>query len=109
MTPCPTCKPWRPAMDFMESSGALTRQARDVLYAVLRYPGRSSKELALTAGLERHAAGSRCPELQAAGWIRREASRNGGDLLCWPTQKALVWRRAQVRGEEVIDLAGYGA
>lgn len=68
-------------------SGARANQQRHVLYAVRRYPGLTSSELARAMGADRYMVARRLPELRAAGlvknWEPRRCRVSG--------QKAMIW------------------
>lgn len=72
------------AADALERSGRASRQLLAVLEAVATWPGRSSRELAELAGLDRHDVARRLPILARRGLVRREVPPNGGDLQWWP-------------------------
>lgn len=72
------------------ASGANDAQRAAVLAALKKTPGMTSDEIAVAAGIDRHAAGRRCPELERAGLIRRgepRVSTVGGKrgVTWWPT------------------------
>jgi hypothetical protein len=69
-----------------------------VLEAVRAWPGLTSAELAPLAGLERHEAARRLPEVEARGWIRRgemkmQVVEGGGrravGVTWWPVEESL--------------------
>ena len=51
----------------LRKSGVLRVQATDVFDALLKFPGLSSKELALRAGLDRYMVARRCSDLWRNG------------------------------------------
>jgi hypothetical protein len=59
----------------IEASGHATAQRRAVLAAVLAHPGSTSAELARIAGMDRHAAARRLPEVRKAGLVRNPGRR----------------------------------
>ena len=71
----------------VEASGAGARQARAVLAAVARWPGRTAREISDSTGLDRYAVSRRLPELEEAGEVRRGAMRRcqvgGRQSLTW--------------------------
>lgn len=72
----------------MLASGAIGRQAQDVLDAVRRWPGLTSLELGARMEIDRWAVARRLPELEGAGHVRRGEARqvNGRrHLTWWPT------------------------
>jgi len=61
----------------MEGSGKAGAQRAVLLEAVRRRPGLTSKEYAVVAGIERHAAARRLPELLADGKVTRVEGPGG--------------------------------
>ena len=66
--------------------GATATHTQQVIDAVWKWPGRTSKELAKLDGmLDRHEFGRRLPDGEATGEIHR---RDGGrELTWWPGEK----------------------
>ena len=74
------------AADEHEKSGkAATHRAR-LENAVYANPGKTSKELAEIAGLERHEAARRLPEIERMGGVRRQ--ENGKAETTWFPREA---------------------
>lgn len=71
------------AADALERSGRAAQQLSDVLDAVRKHTGSTSRELAALTGLDRHLVGRRLPELAAKGLIHRVSIR-GQELRWWP-------------------------
>lgn len=70
-----------------ERSGRAMAQRARCLEAVVLHPGWTAAELALSAGLERHAPSRRLPELRETGHVR-----NGMSRCCRITGRlSLVW------------------
>lgn len=69
----------------MLASGAIGRQAQDVLDAVRRWPGLTSLELGARMEIDRWAVARRLPELEGAGHVRRGEARqvNGRRHMTW--------------------------
>jgi len=59
------------------ASGRRASDQRKVLEAVKKYPGRTSKELAEIAGLERYMTARRLPDLLDAKLVTRLNGENG--------------------------------
>lgn len=59
----------------VEASGRAASQRRKCLEVVLREPGLTAAEIARAAGLERHAASRRLPELRRAGLVESRDPR----------------------------------
>ena len=57
------------AADHIESTGRAGDQRAKCLAVVKAHPGRTAAEIAQLAGLDRHAASRRLPELRAAGLV----------------------------------------
>ena len=53
----------------VETSGIARGQQRRVLAALALYPNRTSNELAVATGMERHMVAKRLPELRADGLV----------------------------------------
>lgn len=69
------------AAETIESSGTANIQRQQVIDAVWKWPGRTSKELAALDGtLDRYQFGRRLPEAEELGEIHR---RDGGKELTW--------------------------
>lgn len=77
----------REAATIAESSGSLNVQRRQCLDTVKSHPGLTSAEIAREAGLERHQAARRLPELRTAGLLRNGEIRRcrvcGKQSLTW--------------------------
>lgn len=56
-------------------SGAQAQQQAQVATAVRQYPGLTSRELAFSAGLDRHMVARRLPELESDGLVVHGAPR----------------------------------
>ena len=67
-------------------SGKAGRQQAEILEALKRYDGSTSRELAELSGLSLHVIGRRMPELERKGLIRRVACE-GQDLRCFVVLK----------------------
>jgi hypothetical protein len=65
------------AAEEVKSSGRLALQQAQVLDAVRRWPGRTSRELARYIGGDRYVVARRLPELEVALKVRK-----GGTRLC---------------------------
>lgn len=76
------------AADALESSGRAASLMADVLDAVRRFPGLTSRELGLRTGIDRHDFGRRLPELERRRLIERVEEDPGAELRCWETGKA---------------------
>jgi len=74
------------ARDLVES-GAQAQQQALVAAAVHKHPGLTSRELAFSAGLDRHMVARRLPELEADGQVvhgtPRECSHSGKRCQTW--------------------------
>ena len=71
----------------MNASGAANRQRQQVIDAVWKWPGRTSKELAKLDGeVDRHAFGRRLPEAEEAGEVYR-VKEGTAELRWWPGVK----------------------
>jgi hypothetical protein len=57
------------------ASGAQAQQHEQVAAAVRRHPGLTSRELAFSAGLDRHMVARRLPELESDGLVVHGAPR----------------------------------
>ncbi len=58
-------------------SGRRDTQARDVLRAVIRYPHKTSRELASVTGMDRYIVARRLPELEKDGLVMKEGNAAG--------------------------------
>ena len=69
------------------ASGVAAAQRAKVLAVVVAQPGLCSDEIAQAAGLQRHASGRRCPELERLGLVRKGAARpsriTGRSCVTW--------------------------
>lgn len=75
------------AAEAVTQSGLRDRQALQVLEAVRRFPGKTSRELAAASGLDRHMCGRRLGELRSSGLVR-----NGETRVCAVSgMKSLTW------------------
>lgn len=80
------------AVDRLQSSGALSRQRAAVLALVQRYPGLSSKQLALTVeaqatGCDRPMIARRLPDLEERGFVKRGEKVRGAELRWFPCRE----------------------
>jgi len=75
------------AAEQAERDGTISRQAAEVLAAVERFPGRTSKELSKLSGLDRFAIARRLPELRDAGHLKEGPKR----LDAFSRTPALTW------------------
>lgn len=76
------------AADEVERSGRVVSQQQRVLAAVRAFPGRTSRELAAEARLDRYMVARRLRELVRAGLLPepgapRECALGGGPALTW--------------------------
>lgn len=78
----------RAAAERVVRSGQTARQHLEVLEALRRHPGLTSRELAARTGLDRHMLGRRLPELAAAGSARREQPGGEREWRWWAMQEA---------------------
>lgn len=78
----------RQAAERVVRSGQMARQHREVLDALRRHPGLTSRELADRTGLDRHMLGRRLPELAAAGSARREQPGGEREWRWWAMPEA---------------------
>ncbi len=71
----------------IESKGKADAHRRKILAAVKTWPGKTSAELAPLAGMDRHAAARRLPELEASSYVRkgkpRVCGQNGTAAVTW--------------------------
>ena len=81
----------RMAASEAESSGRAASQRTICLARVNSHPGRTAAEIAVAAGLERHAPSRRLPELRDQGLIV-----NGESRICTATGRAsMTWLPAK--------------
>ena len=71
------------AASVLTRSGARDAQKREVLAALRRHPGVSSKQLAALAKLDRHQCGRRLPDLERDGFVRRGPEAQDGSGITW--------------------------
>lgn len=70
-----------------EKSGRFKAQAKQVLEAVKAFPGRTSRELAREAKMDRYVFARRLPELETDGEVRKGEPRE-----CWVGKRqAVTW------------------
>lgn len=62
------------------STGRAGRQQQEVLEALTRYEGSTSRELAALSGLDRYVCGRRLPELERKNLVRRLEGFEGSDV-----------------------------
>lgn len=75
------------AADHVEATGQAQREAAIVLRSLRDLPGRTSRELAELAGLDRYMVARRLPELREAGH-----AENGPDRACASSgRSAMTW------------------
>lgn len=94
------------AADRIESSGQAGRMMAVVLEAVRANPGRTSLELALLIGVERHETAKRLPDLRRRGLI--ESPPIDGDLRWWPVRPEDVARNATARSNALTGFREAG-
>lgn len=95
------------AAERHERSGAARTNRERVLEVVRAFPGLASSEIAVIAGLERHEAARRLPEVAARGWIKQEGTRTvaveGGGVRSlgvawWPVEGEKAFERGDAEG-----------
>jgi hypothetical protein len=82
------------AADELDGSGARARQMAEVLKALRRHPGSTSRELGEASGLDRYLCARRLPDLRAAGLARQGPAR-----ACRVGGRAAVTWEATATGE----------
>ncbi len=80
------------AAERMVRTGELNEQCKEVLVALRKYPGLTSKELAAASGLDRHKVGRRMSDL-----VANDVARKGRPRMCsvgitraqtwWPSEQ----------------------
>ncbi len=88
----PTARNTDPATSHIAAAKATrtnrAAQQHKVLAVVEKYPNRTSAEIAVLAGMERHIPARRLPELRQAGLVK-----NGERRVCTATgNPSMVWR-----------------
>jgi len=87
------------ARELVES-GAQAQQQAQVAAAVRRHPGLTSRELAFSAGLDRHMVARRLPELEAEG-----VAVHGAPRICSMSRKRCQTWLPVLVGDEQVPLA----
>lgn len=87
------------ARDLVDS-GAQAQQQAQVATAVRQHPGLTSRELAFSAGLDRHMVARRLPELESDGLVVHGAPR-----ICSMSRKRCQTWLPVLTGESALPLS----
>lgn len=86
------------ASEKLERSGKAGTQRAAILEYVRQHPGKTSAEIAVALGLERHAAASRLPEMR-----RDKLVENAPARICTVGQNLCMTWNVAGSGQEAIE------